>query len=234
MIEIGGLQKSTLIDYSGKIACTVFLVGCNLRCPWCHSPEIVLPDLITKQPIMEKQDFFSFLDSRKGLLDGVVVCGGEPTINKDLPEFIGEIKERGFSVKLDTNGTNPSMIRSLLDKKLIDYIAMDLKAPIDKESYSLAVGVDLDTLAISESVKLIKESGIDYEFRTTVVPGIHGIDEIKKIAEAIAPAKKYFIQVFQSVKNVDRSFVGKDGYSDNYMKEIKRNVEKMFDLCEIR
>ncbi|MDD3711856.1 MAG: anaerobic ribonucleoside-triphosphate reductase activating protein, partial [Patescibacteria group bacterium] len=174
MIEIGGLQKSTLIDYSGKIACTVFLVGCNLRCPWCHSPEIVLPDLITKQPIMEKQDFFSFLDSRKGLLDGVVVCGGEPTINKDLPEFIGEIKERGFSVKLDTNGTNPSMIRSLLDKKLIDYIAMDLKAPIDKKSYSLAVGVDLDTLAISESVKLIKESGIDYEFRTTVVPGIHG------------------------------------------------------------
>jgi len=127
---LGGLQKTTLIDYMGKIAATVFLVGCNFRCPWCYSSELVLPEKIKNQPEISEKDFFEFLESRKGLLEGVVVCGGEPTINKDLPDFIKKIKKMGFLIKLDTNGSNPQMIKKLIDDELIDYVAMDIKAPI--------------------------------------------------------------------------------------------------------
>lgn len=234
MIEIGGLQKSTLIDYPGHIACTVFLVGCNFRCPWCHSPEIVLPEISIQQPKVSNQEFFEFLDSRKGLLQGVVVCGGEPTISKDLPEFISEIKRRGFKVKLDTNGSNPTAIKELFANQLLDYVAMDVKAPLREPDYSTATGACTDPKRIMESVELIKSSGVDYEFRTTVVPGLHGKEEIKEIAKAISPAKKYFLQAFRSIKNIDASLVGSPTPSNDFMKDLKEEVRGMFDICEIR
>jgi len=234
MIEIGGLQRSTLIDYPGHIACTVFLVGCNFRCPWCHSPEIVLPEISIQQPRVSKREFFEFLDLRKGLLQGVVVCGGEPTINKDLPEFISEIKRRGFKVKLDTNGSNPTAIKELFANQLLDYVAMDVKAPLKESDYSTAIGVRADPKRIMESVELIKSSGVDYEFRTTVVPGLHGKEEIKEIAKAISPAKKYFLQAFRSIKNIDASLVGSPTPSDDFMKDLREEVRGMFDICEIR
>ena len=234
MIEIGGLQRSTLIDYPGHIACTVFLIGCNFRCPWCYSPEIVLPDLITKNPRISKRDFFEFLDLRKGLLDGVVVCGGEPTINEDLPEFFTEIKGRGFKAKLDTNGSNPSVIEGLFANSLLDYVAMDIKAPLRDPDYLNATGVRVDIKRITESVELIKSSGVDYEFRTTVVPGLHSKKEIKEIVKIISPARKYFLQTFRSTKNIDPSLIGSPAPSDDFMEELKSEVEGMLEVCEIR
>ena len=234
MIEIGGLQRSTLIDYPGHIACTVFLIGCNFRCPWCYSPEIVLPDLITKRLRISKREFFEFLDLRKGLLDGVVVCGGEPTINEDLPEFLREIKGRGFKLKLDTNGSNPSVIEGLFANSLLDYVAMDIKAPFKEFDYHNATGVRADIKRIMESVELIKSSGVDYEFRTTVVPGLHNKEKIKEMAKIISPARKYFLQTFRSTKNIDPSLVGSPGPSGDFMEELKSEVEGMFEICEIR
>ena len=133
-MEIAGLQKLTLIDYPGKLACTVFLAGCNFLCPWCYSKELVLPKEIEKQPKISEKEFFNFLKNRKGLLEGVVLCGGEPTIFKNLPDFAKKIKKLGFFVKLDTNGSNPEMIKELINKNLIDYVAMDVKLP--KQRYT--------------------------------------------------------------------------------------------------
>jgi len=168
-MKIGGLQKLTLIDYPGHLAATVFLIGCNFRCGFCYSSELVLPEKIKNQPVFPEKDFFSFLKQRKGLLEGVVICGGEPTINNDLPSFIKQIKKLGFLVKLDTNGSNPKMLKSLIDKKLLDYVAMDIKAP--KEKYSQIAGISgvLKTNIIKKvekSIHILKESGINYEFRT--------------------------------------------------------------------
>ena len=157
-MKIGGLQKSTLIDYPGKIACTVFLIGCNFRCPWCYSSELVLPDKKEKQPIISEKDFFSFLGQRKDVLDGVVVCGGEPTINSDLSEFVRKIKKMGFKVKLDTNGSNPETIKDLINKKLIDYIAMDIKAPLESNfQFSMT---DSQTNSKSQISKYEKATGV--------------------------------------------------------------------------
>jgi pyruvate formate lyase activating enzyme len=148
MIQIGGLQKATLIDYPGRLAATVFLIGCNFRCPFCYSSELVLLEKIKKQPKISLKYFFSFLKEKKGLLDGIVVCGGEPCLNKDLLAFIQKIKKLGYLVKLDTNGSNPKMLKNLIDKKLIDYVAMDIKAPLESQKskiksqkYKRATGV---------------------------------------------------------------------------------------------
>ncbi len=233
-MEIGGLQKTTFIDYPGKIACTVFLVGCNFRCPWCYSSEIVLPDKITRQPKIIERDFFSFLDERKGILEGVVICGGEPTINPELPDFIKEIKKRGLQVKLDTNGSNPEMIKSLIKDNLIDYIAMDIKAPLNEKSYNSTAGTRVDVDKVKESVKIIKNSKIDYEFRTTVVPSIHDADKIREIAQDISGAKKYFIQNFRAEKNIDESFTKLEPYSQESLEKIKDSIAHHFDVCQLR
>ncbi len=231
-MEIGGLQKTTLIDYPGHIACTVFLIGCNFRCPWCYSPELVLPDEITRQPRIKEEDFFFFLDKRKGDLEKVVVCGGEPTINDDLPDFLSNIKEKGFGIKLDTNGSNPEMLRRIIKEGLVDYLAMDVKAPLNK--YSKAVGRDVDVSLIKESIEIIKNSGIDYEFRTTVVPGIHTKEDIKEIAKEISGAKKYFLQKFRLEKNIDPSVIGKETFPENFLKKLKEDIAHHFDVCQIR
>jgi pyruvate formate lyase activating enzyme len=134
-MKIGGLQKTTLIDYPKKIACTVFLMGCNFRCHFCYSAELVLPEKIKKQPEISEKYFFNFLKERREYLEGVVICGGEPTIHSDLPEFLTKIKKIGYAIKLDTNGSNPLMLQKLISLNLIDYIAMDIKAPLDEKKY---------------------------------------------------------------------------------------------------
>ncbi len=232
-MEIGGLQKTTLIDYPGHVACTVFLIGCNFRCPWCYSSEIVLPEKINYQPRIQEKEFFDFLETRKESLDGVVVCGGEPTINNDLPQFLGKIKEKKLKIKLDTNGSNPQLIKQLLEKKLVDYIAMDIKASLNKEQYQKATGVNINIDDIKNSINIIKNSGIDYEFRTTVVPGIHDEKEIIAIAQSIKNCKKYFLQKFKLSKNIDPLFVKQD-YSVEFLQKLKEKIEHLFDVCEIR
>jgi pyruvate formate lyase activating enzyme len=233
-MEIGGLQKTTLIDYPGHVACTVFLIGCNFRCPWCYSSELVLPDKIMNQPRMKQEDFFLFLEEKKDKLEGVVVCGGEATINQELPEFLSLIKEKGFKVKLDTNGSNPEMLEKLVQEKKVDYFAMDIKAPFIQEKYQESTNCSIDVSLIKRSVKIIQGSGVDYEFRTTVVPGIHEKQDILDIAQEIAGSKKYFLQKFRPGKNIDASFLKKEVYPDSFLEEIKREISCLFDVCEIR
>jgi len=232
MIKIGGLQKTTFIDYPGKLACTVFLCGCNFRCPFCYSGELVLPEKIKNQPEITKKEFFNFLKKRKKLLEAIVVCGGEPTINKDLPDFIREIKEFGYLVKLDTNGSDPEMLQKLIDEKLIDYAAMDIKA--SKEKYERTIGTKIDIKKIEKSVNILKKGIIGYEFRTTVVPGIIDKNDIFKIAKWLSPAPRYFLQNFKAEKTIDPKFEKEKSYSDEYMKEIKKIVQPYFKECEIR
>ncbi len=233
-MDIGGLQKSTLIDYPGKVACTVFLVGCNFRCPWCYSPELVLPDKITRQLLIEESYFFEFLDKRKNLLDGVVVCGGEPTLSPELPEFVAKIKKTGLLVKLDTNGSNPGMIRSLIKDSLLDYVAMDIKAPLEKNDYDKSTGTSVNIDKVKESVDILKNSGLDYEFRTTVVPGFHTEDSVIAIAKTIGPAKKYYLQGFRAEKNMDPLMTKTRPYPEAVLKEMANKVSYLFDECKTR
>ena len=210
-MEIGGLQKVTLIDYPGRIAATIFLIGCEFKCPWCYARELVLPKEIKKQPRISEKEFFNHLKERKGLLEGVVMCGGEPTINKKLPSFIQKIKKLGYSVKLDTNGSNPKMLKKLIDEKLIDYVAMDIKAP--KEKYKKIFGKRVKIEDIEKSIKILKEGKVDYEFRSTVVPTVLNKEDILKMqsrekdkAEAMHYFKKAIKKLDLPMKPVDAHF----------------------------
>lgn len=236
-MELGGLQKTTLIDYPGCVAATVFLIGCNFRCPFCYSAELVLPEKIKIQPRIKEKELFSFLKKRKGLLAGVVICGGEPTIHKDLPDFIKKIKRMGFSVKLDTNGSNPRMIKDLIKKKLIDYVALDIKAV--KGKYFKSIGLPEKQSEeifkkIEQTIKILKESGINYEFRTTVVPNLHSKEDIFKISEWLSPVKKYYLQNFRPEKTINSRFEKIKPYSAKELNEIKKEISRMFENCEIR
>lgn len=229
---IGGLQKLTLIDYPGKLACTVFLAGCDFRCPWCYSPEVVLPERIVEQAKISEREFFNFLKSKKGLLEGVVICGGEPCLNKELPEFAENIKKLNYSVKLDTNGSFPEMLRHLVNEKLIDYVAMDIKAP--KEKYELLTGRKINIKNIEKSVAILLEGKIDCEFRTTVIPGLLKKQDIIKIAKWISGAKKYYLQNFRPEKTLNSEFEKLKPYSSRYLLGIQKAISPFFEVCQIR
>jgi len=223
---IAGLQKLTLIDYPGKLASTVFLAGCNFSCPWCYSSELVLPAKIKEHPKFSKKEVFQFLKEKKGLLEGVVICGGEPTLQKELKRLIKKIKKLGFSVKLDTNGSNPKILKSLIDKKLIDYVALDVKYP--KEKYS-------NQEAIEESIEELKQGKIDFEFRTTVVPTVLEKKDILQIARWVGGENvKYYLQSFRPEKTLDPNFQKIKPYSSKYLLSIKKAIEPFFKTCEIR
>jgi pyruvate formate lyase activating enzyme len=251
MIKIGGLQKVTLIDFPGKIACTVFFIGCNFRCRFCYNSDLVLPEKIKKQKTISQKDFFKFLKERKNLVEGVCIGGGEPTIYKDLPEFIKKIKKMGFLAKLDTNGTNPEMLKYLIDKKLVDYVAMDIKAPLGLKSkfpisnfqsnsksqiskYEKITGVSVDLNKIKRSIDIIKNSGVDYEFRTTVVPSIHTKEDIIQIAKEISPAKRYFLQNFLQKPTIDKKLEKIKPYPKEFLLEIQKEIAPFFEICKVR
>ena len=207
---ICGLQKMTLLDYPGKIACTVFLGGCNFRCPFCHNSELFMGK---PEKLMEDEDFFKFLKSRKGLLDGVCVSGGEPTLYKNLPEFLAKIKELGFLVKLDTNGSRPEVVKQLVEKGLVDYIAMDVKN--SPAMYAQTVGLEtMDLTPIEESLRLLIAGNTPYELRTTLVAQLHTAQSIQDMGAWITSVvtgkkpKKLFLQSF-----VDRDTVLFSGLS---------------------
>lgn len=231
-MEIGGLQKTTLIDFPGRIAATIFLCGCNFRCPWCYSSELVLPEKIKNQPKITKKEFFKFLKSRKELLEGIVVCGGEPTINKDLPDFIKKIKNLGFLVKIDTNGSNPQMLKNLIDKKLIDYVALDIKGP--KKKYSQLTGVKVDIKKIQKSIDTLREDEIDYEFRSTIVPSLHIKEDVIEMGKWISGAKRYYLQNFRSEKTIDPKFEKIKPYPQEFLLEIQKIISPFFETCQIR
>ncbi|MDD5433172.1 MAG: anaerobic ribonucleoside-triphosphate reductase activating protein [Candidatus Pacebacteria bacterium] len=236
-MKIGGLQKLTLIDYPNTLACTVFLSGCNFRCPWCYSPELVSPALISHQPEIKESYFFDFLKTKKGLLDGVVICGGEPTIHEELPLFCSKIKNAGYKVKLDTNGSNPEMLEKLFKLKLVDYVAMDIKAP--KEKYAKAIGFEGATAyylldKIEKSIVLLKNGSIEYEFRTTVVPGLHTKEDVIQIANWIKPAPKYFLQQFRPQKTLNPEFEERKPLEEKEMFQIKECIAPFFEISQNR
>lgn len=219
-MKIAGLQKLTLIDFPGRLAATVFLSGCNFRCPWCYSRQLVLPEEIKKQPKISEKDFFDFLKERKGLLEGVVLCGGEPTIHKELPKFVKKIKKLGYRVKLDTNGSKPEKLKKLISENLLDYVAMDIK--------------ELPGGKVAQSIKILKDSGLDHEYRTTVVPTVHTKEDIMKIARCLSPAEKYYLQNFRPERTIDPKFEKIKPYPDEYLLEVQKACAPFFEICQIR
>lgn len=188
---ICGLQKLTLLDYPEKIACTIFTGGCNFRCPFCHNASIVVENSF--EETITEDELFTFLNKRKGVLDGVCITGGEPLIHKDIDLLIEKIKQIGYLVKLDTNGSNPQMLKNLVDRKLIDYVAMDIKN--SPENYAFTCGLEkIDFENIKQSAEFLKQGKIDFEFRTTAVKGIHTERDFLKIAQFLQGEEKYFIQ----------------------------------------
>lgn len=259
-VKFHGLQKTTLLDYPGHVAATLFTGGCNFRCPFCHNADLVLNPGV--QPEIPPEDIMAFLRKRQGILDGVCITGGEPTLQPDLENFIREVRELGYLVKLDTNGYRPEVLGQLLEKGLLDYVAMDIKA--SKESYARAVGLDhraqssesgsgTDTAGFSienieKSVKLLKGSSIDYEFRTTVVKGIHTIGEFEEIGKWLSGCKAYYLQGFQENENLLAARVqgcktidGKgtieicfEGFSRSEMEQMAALAGKYVEQVQIR
>ena len=203
-MKIHGLQKMTLLDFPGRVACTVFTGACDFRCPFCHNFELVDG---TAPAIMEDTQLFEFLEKRRGLLDGVAITGGEPCIHKDLPQLLSRIKEMGFAVKLDTNGNNPRLLEQILSEGLVDYVAMDVKN--SPEKYAMTIGLPaFDLTNVRESISLLMDGPADYEFRTTVVAQFHEAKDFDGIGELIRGAKHYFLQCF-----TDRDSVPFEGLS---------------------
>ena len=227
VMKLGGLQKLTLLDFPGKTACTVFTVGCNFRCPFCHNASLVRGSADE----LCVDEFFAFLKKRRGLLDGVCVTGGEPTLHPDLEEFVTKIKELGYAVKLDTNGTAPDTIRSLVEKGLIDYVAMDIKN--SRAKYLSTAGVTKDLLGnIEESVKYLLEDHIPYEFRTTVVSPLHEKADFYDIGEWIKGTKHYFLQNF--IDSGDLVSDGMTGYEKEALEEFALIVQGFVPNVTIR
>lgn len=204
---IHGLQKTTLLDYPGHVAATLFTGGCNFRCPFCHNGDLVLNP--GGQPQIPMEEIMAFLKKRQGILDGVCITGGEPTLQPDLEDFIREVKELGYLVKLDTNGYRPEVLGRLLEEGLLDYVAMDVKA--SKDNYARAVGLEssFSIEPVERSVELLKNSSIDYEFRTTVVKGLHTVEEFDEIGRWLSGCRAYYLQGFQENENVLAIRIGK-------------------------
>ncbi|MFC1663059.1 anaerobic ribonucleoside-triphosphate reductase activating protein [Patescibacteria group bacterium] len=221
---ISGIQRFTMLDYPGKTSCIVFVPGCNFRCGYCHNPEFVLPKLIQKikDSFIPEENFFKFLNKRQGLLDGVTISGGEPTIMPDLADFIQRIKNMGFLVKIDTNGNLPDRLKTIIDLGLVDYIAMDLKT--SSEHYSKLVGPGADKDKINQSIVLIKDSGVPYEFRSTLIRDIHDKPKLMKMAEMISGADKLYLQYFRSGHTLDPAYNKYKPFSEHETKKMAKEI----------
>ncbi len=228
-MRLGGYQKLTLLDFPGRVACTVFTDGCNLRCPFCHNASLVL-DMGAK-PYLEEDDFFTFLKGRIGLLDGVAITGGEPLMQPGILDFIKKIKEMGYAVKLDTNGTFPHILRTILEEKLVDYVAMDIKNCPEKYAETTDVpGLDLSK--IEESIALLTSHDTPFEFRTTVVREFHTKEDLVKISHWIPKDVNYFLQSFVDSGELIGSNVS--GYSPDEMRELIAAVRETIPGANLR
>ena len=244
-MKISGLQKMTLLDYPGKIACTVFLGGCNFRCPFCHNGSLVVPSEISE--FMSEDEFFAFLDSRVGRLEGVCISGGEPTLTPNLADFIRKIKEKGFSVKLDTNGSRPEVLGSLIDENLLDYVAMDIKN--SPENYGKTVGLNsefgirnsklndeegnfefLDK--IKASAEILMEGRVDFEFRTTLCRELHSEGDIEAIGKWLFGDEKFFLQSYRD--EGDLLLGGFSAYTEAERRELLQILKKYFPNADLR
>lgn len=227
---IKGLQKTTLLDFPGKLACTIFTAGCNFRCPFCHNSSLVVRAGEVDEIPMES--FLSYISKRKGLLDGVAITGGEPLLNPDIDELMRKIRAEGLLIKLDTNGAYPDRLEALLDEGLVDYVAMDIKNT--KEKYALTAGLDesFDISTIERSIDVIMKKAPDYEFRTTVVRELHTPEDLVAISEWITDAKNYFLQKY--VDSGDILAEGFSAYSDGEMLDMLGLVRKKMPQTILR
>lgn len=228
---IGGLVKFSLNDYPGKTSAVIFTRGCNFRCHYCHNPELVLSEKYASEiPLVE---IFSFLKSRINQLDAVVVTGGEPTQHADLSEIIKKIRKMGFLVKIDTNGSRPEMLEALIKESNIDYVAMDIKAPF--ENYEKITGVPISPEKLKKSISLIINSGLNHEFRTTIVKSLTNFDDLRKIAENIRGAENYFLQRFVSAAKLnDPSFENEVSYSEKELEKLAAELMAFVRYCGVR
>ncbi len=229
-MHVKGLIKTSLLDYPGRIAASLFCGGCNFRCPNCHNSDLVLhPD---ERPDLPEEEILSFLRRRRGLLDGVVISGGEPTLQADLIPFAARLREMGLAVKLDTNGYRPDVLRDALNEGVFDYVAMDLKAPPDK--YSLATGVKVDIARIERSIALLRSGQVEHEFRTTVVPGLLDMDDIVAIARWIAGAKHYYLQQFVPRNTLDPEMFSLTPYLPARLQAMAEAAREWVEVVKVR
>jgi pyruvate formate lyase activating enzyme len=230
MIKIGGLQKTSLIEYSGKISAILFTQGCNFRCPYCHNPELVIPSLFEDQ--IPEEEIMDYLKMRVSYLEAVVITGGEPCLQKGLIEFMQNVKSLGYYVKLETNGSFPGKISEMIKHKAVDYIGMDIKGPLGK--YNQIIKAHIDPGKISESIGIIKNSGIHYEFQTTAVKSMLQKEDFEEIGQLAHGAKRFFLQKFYPTKTLDPDFLNEENYSDSDLMEFREIMKRYVGECEIR
>lgn len=230
-MKVTGIQKLTLLDYPGVVACTVFTAGCNFRCPFCHNAMLVLPEQIDDECLTD-DEVFGFLKKRRGVLDGVAVTGGEPLLHADMPEFLARVKELGYKIKLDTNGSNPELLSEIVKNKLVDRVAMDIKnAP---EEYARTIGLkSFDIAPVERSKEMLLRGDIDYEFRTTVVKGIHTKESLIGAAKWIEGAKEYYLQQFKDSGNLILPD-GLSAYDEKQMHALAEAVRDYVPTVEVR
>lgn len=230
-MKVTGIQKLTLLDYPGVVACTVFTAGCNFRCPFCHNAMLVLPEQIDDECLTD-DEVFGFLKKRRGVLDGVAVTGGEPLLHADMPEFLARVKELGYKIKLDTNGSNPELLSEIVKNKLVDRVAMDIKnAP---EEYARTIGLkSFDIAPVERSKEMLLRGDIDYEFRTTVVKGIHTKESLIGVAKWIEGAKEYYLQQFKDSGNLILPD-GLSAYDEKQMHALADAVRDYVPTVEVR
>ncbi len=233
-MEFKGFIKTSLIEYPGKIVSVAFVGGCNFRCPFCQNPDLVLNS--RSLPSIGEKEVIDHLLSKRKWLDGLVITGGEPMLKEDLPDFLSKIKKEGFLVEIETNGTNPGMLRDLVDRSLVDYLALDIKAPLEWEKYRKAAGIIDEKLfeKVKESVKILSRSNVDYELRTTVVPGLVDQKDVTFIARDAEGAKKYVLQQFVPKVTLDKQYEKIKPYSKTQLEEMKEKIANYVELCEIR
>lgn len=229
MVKLHGLQKMTLLDYPGRVACTIFTGGCNFRCPFCHNALLVTE--IDSSSVYDEDEIIDFLKKRSGLLDGVCITGGEPLLHPSLGKFVGRIKSLGYAVKLDTNGSFPDTLADFIEEGLVDKVAMDIKNSAEK--YGATIGVDgYDITNVERSISLLMEGRIDYEFRTTVVRELHEVEDIEKIARRIKGAKAYFLQNFTDSGNLISP--GLSAHTKETLNELLSAAVKYVPAAQIR
>jgi len=228
-MKIGGFQKTTLLDYPEHVSAIIWTVGCNFRCPFCYNIDLVKE----KSDLFSEKEILDFLEKRKNFLDALVISGGEPFLQNDLREFCRKVKKIGYKIKIDTNGTFPDKLKQLIDEKLVDYVSMDIKAP--KEKYNQLSGVKTDIDKIEKSIKILQNSDIDYEFKTTVIPNYLDKEDIMNIANWIKGSKKFFLQQFKNDIPVISSDLEKlKPYSEEYLQNILKEIKLYFKECKLR
>lgn len=228
-MQIGGFQKSSLVDYPGTVSAVVFMVGCNFRCPYCHNPELVFE---TPERLIPEEEVLAFLTGRRGKLPAIVVTGGEPTLQEDLLPFLGKVKALGYRVKLDTNGTNPRMLKEAVKKRLVDYVAMDIKAP--RAKYAEVACAAVNDAAIGESVAYLLSGVVPYEFRTTVVKNLLSPQDMSRMAKEIRGAERYYLQQFSPAKTLHPAFRKAVCYTEEELREFAQQARTYVKYCDVR